>query len=265
MTYGGAGGTLEEEEEGPHHLDGAAAGGRADVELGVPLLAAAAGEALPPPPAAFTLRVPLCHIPPGARVAVAGPTGNGKSTLFRALLRLWPHARGSLHLNGRCLSSLTAQAQRACFALMPQRQDLLQGASLLENVLGPAAAAYPRDREAQLVSLLQGLGLQQLASQPLALHAPTPAQLSGSEVALLLLARVLARQGLVGGAARAEVVLLDEPTAGWREGERGAVLRALQGRPEIVLWITHGEVAAGGFFTHVLRIEGGVAQELVTV
>ena len=43
----------------------------------------------------------------GEFIVIVGPSGCGKSTLLRLIAGLDEYQQGSLHLNGRCIDSLT--------------------------------------------------------------------------------------------------------------------------------------------------------------
>ncbi len=88
---------LEEPEE---TAQAAPAGGRAAGRVTARNVSIAYGEGEP------VIRDLSIDIKAGETLAIVGPPGSGKTTLIRALLRLYPYQRGSLQLDGREVSEL---------------------------------------------------------------------------------------------------------------------------------------------------------------
>jgi manganese/iron transport system ATP-binding protein/manganese/zinc/iron transport system ATP- binding protein len=131
---------------------------------------------------------------PGEVVAVLGPNGGGKSTLFRALLGELPHRRGTVELPGR--PAYVPQTQRA-------RLDF--PVSALDVALMGAYGRTPwfrrlarSDRDAARGALAR-LGLEAEADERFG-------ALSGGQRQRVLIARALVQD--------APVLLLDEPLSG---------------------------------------------------
>jgi ATP-binding cassette, subfamily B, bacterial len=81
------------------------------------------------------------EIAPGERVALAGGTGSGKSTLTALVPRLYDPSAGRVLLDGHDVRDLTLDSLRGVVAVVPQEPVLLS-ASLRENVaLGRPDAA----------------------------------------------------------------------------------------------------------------------------
>ncbi len=179
-------------------------------------------------------------VPAGARLAVVGQTGAGKSTLVNILMRFWEYESGQILVlppTGAAveLRSLAGEQARRLFSVMPQSPHLFH-ATLRENlqVAAPAGAeltdAVLLDalRTAQLGVLLAGLpdGLDTTVGE-------TGRELSMGEIRRLALARALLRD--------VPCYVLDEPTESLDEATADTVLsavnEALRGRTMIM--ITH--------------------------
>lgn len=184
--------------------------------------------------------VDLC-VEPGQTAVVTGPSGAGKSTLLAVLLGFQPLAEGAYLLrteaDGRRVEAPADAAALARVAWTPQ-DALLFDSSLRGNL---ALARDPEDApdDAELTAVLGRVGLGPwLAAAPEGLDTPVGAGgrvLSGGQRQRLAVARALV--------ARADVVLLDEPTAHVGQDEALALMAdlraALAGRIAVV--VTHDE------------------------
>jgi len=73
------------------------------------------------------------RIATGSTLGLVGPTGSGKSTLIKLLLRQWMPQAGSLRWGGVALADYTLDALRAGIAWVPQ-EPILFSASVAENI-----------------------------------------------------------------------------------------------------------------------------------
>lgn len=73
------------------------------------------------------------QIKPGERVALIGPSGGGKSTIVKLILRLFDINGGSVLIDGQDISKFTQESLREQIALVPQ-DPILFHRSLLENI-----------------------------------------------------------------------------------------------------------------------------------
>lgn len=181
------------------------------------------------------------RVEPGQTAVVTGPSGAGKSTLLAVLLGFQPLAEGAYLLrteaDGRRVEAPADAAALARVAWTPQ-DALLFDSSLRGNL---ALARDPEDApdDAELTAVLGRVGLGPwLAAAPEGLDTPVGAGgrvLSGGQRQRLAVARALV--------ARADVVLLDEPTAHVGQDEALALMAdlraALAGRIAVV--VTHDE------------------------
>jgi putative ATP-binding cassette transporter len=117
------------------------------------------------------------HAGPGDSILLAGPSGSGKSSLFRAFAAIWPFSSGQV-------------AQPADAMFIPQRPYFPDG-SLRDALAYPSPASDYND--AALRQALADALLPQLAEQ-LDLEAAWGQKLSGGEQQRLAIARVLLKK-----------------------------------------------------------------------
>jgi ATP-binding cassette subfamily B protein len=73
------------------------------------------------------------RIAPGETVALVGPSGAGKTTIFQLLLRFYDPAAGKITLDGQNLRDIGRETLRGAMALVPQ-DPVIFGASARENI-----------------------------------------------------------------------------------------------------------------------------------
>ena len=73
------------------------------------------------------------HIPAGSTVAIVGPTGSGKTTLVRLLLRFYDPSNGSIKVDGIDVRKIKLSSLRESIALVSQRVTLFPE-SVRENI-----------------------------------------------------------------------------------------------------------------------------------
>ncbi|HEV7950675.1 MAG TPA: thiol reductant ABC exporter subunit CydD [Glaciihabitans sp.] len=143
----------------------------------------------------------------GRWLVVSGPSGSGKSTLLTVLLGYLTPTAGQYLLNGRSATTLDPSALRQHIAWAPQEGHLFDSTLRANLLLARSRDDAPTD--AEMLDVLDGVGLGLfVATLPLGLDTRVGsegAQLSGGQRQRVAVARTLL--------TRAEVVLLDEPTA----------------------------------------------------
>jgi ABC-type branched-subunit amino acid transport system ATPase component/ABC-type branched-subunit amino acid transport system permease subunit len=176
-------------------------------------------------------------------VGVIGPNGAGKSTLFNCITGLLPIDSGRLIVGGRDTKSVpTREVVRLGLARTFQHVQLVEQLSVLENVMLGGHTRCTRGTIAAALGLaldqerfLKDQALIQLARVGLADQADKPAlSLSLGQQRLVEIARALC--------ASPKLLLLDEPAAGLRYGEKvdlAALLRELRREGLSILLVEH--------------------------
>ncbi|NDA47110.1 MAG: ATP-binding cassette domain-containing protein [Alphaproteobacteria bacterium] len=89
--------------------------------------------AYPTRPETYVLKDISLHIRPGETIAIVGPSGGGKSTLFQLLMRFYDPLQGSIRIDGVTLTHTEPDLLRARMALVPQ-DPVIFGASVKDNI-----------------------------------------------------------------------------------------------------------------------------------
>jgi ATP-binding cassette subfamily B protein len=175
----------------------------------------------------------------GQHVAVAGPSGIGKSTLVSLLLRLYDPGHGRVLIDGRDIRDYTLASLRAQISVVLQ-DTLLFAATVRDNIAYGAAKAAPQEVEAAARLANAHEFIQALPKGYDTLLGERGVTLSGGQRQRLAIARAAIR--------KAPILILDEPATGLDEENERAVLDALAR-------LAHGRTTF--FITHDLRIAAG--------
>lgn len=165
---------------------------------------------------------------PGEHLAVVGPSGIGKSTLFALIAGLLVPARGELLIGGRPVHRPDGDPYAARRALIPQEAYVF-GGTLRDNLLYMCPGGAPATA---VESAVRAVGLDRVAHALGGLDARIdPSALSQGERQLVALARVYL--------APARLVLLDEATCHLDPAAEARAERAFADRPGTLLVIAH--------------------------
>jgi zinc transport system ATP-binding protein len=183
-------------------------------------------------------------------VAILGANGSGKSTLVRGILGLAQHHGGSICAFGTPISQLR---DRWRLGYVPQQNTLAQGipATVREVVAsGRLSHTRPWKRTTAVdhAKVRDAIALVGLAGSERTLVT----ELSGGQQRRVLVARALAGD--------AEVLLLDEPTAGVDAENQQALadtLATLAGGGATILLVAHELGPAASIVSRVLVLSGG--------
>ncbi len=167
----------------------------------------------------WTLKDVSFTVKPGEQVAVVGPTGAGKTTIFKLLLRWYDVQRGYIRLNGRDISTLKRSELRKQFGVVFQdgvlfSEDVLNNIRMLSEDVSLQCVRETARKigvESHIMSLPDGYETR--------LHSGGE-QLSEGQRQYLALARALVHEP--------DVLLFDEATASMDTKTETELLSALQ-------------------------------------
>lgn len=155
----------------------------------------------------------------GELLAVLGPNGVGKSTLFRCIMGLLPRYDGEITVNGKAAKDIAIREMAKIVAFIPQSHAPVFNYSVFDVVLMGTSAQVsavntPRRKQFELAeSAIDRLGVTHLRDRGYM-------QISGGERQLVLIARALAQN--------AKVLVMDEPTSSLDYGNQIRILSQIK-------------------------------------
>jgi ATP-binding cassette subfamily C protein len=186
----------------------------------------------------------------GQGVAIIGPSASGKSTLARALMGVWPAARGRVCLDGASIEHWDSAQLGRYVGYLPQDVELFDG-TVAANI-----ARFDPDADARdVIQAARDAGAHEMA-----LRLPQGyetrigdggAALSSGQRQRIALARALYGQPFI--------VVLDEPNSNLdSEGEDALIeaMRSVRRRGGIVVVVTHRPTAISGVDLVAVLIDG---------
>jgi putative ABC transport system ATP-binding protein len=199
----------------------------------------------------------------GEFVAIMGPSGCGKSTLLNLIAGLEVADDGEISIADETITGKSeddlARMRRRHIGVVFQFFNLLEGMSVLENVVLPAVIAGTKRKPAETRArdLLDLLGLADKAKD-------SPGLLSGGQRQRLAIARALANEPTL--------LLADEPT-GALDSEGGhevlELFKRLHSDGQTIVMVTHNEEVAAAADRIVRmrdgRIESGIRADVPAV
>lgn len=178
-----------------------------------------------------TLDVPVSGI-----LGLQGPSGRGKSTLLKLLMRYWNPQSGVITLSGEALPAVDAHARRRLQTMMSQETYLFDG-TIADNL----RIAAPQATDAEIrEALRKASALQLVESLPQGVDTPVGelgSRLSEGERQRIGLARMFLRD--------ARLYLFDEPTSRLDSLNEAYILQSINGLVEesgaAVVLVSHRE------------------------
>ncbi len=140
----------------------------------------------------------------GETLALVGPSGAGKSTLFDLLLHFYQPDSGTIHIDGTDSATVSLEALRGCFALVPQNPALFHG-TVIDNIryARPGASQGDVEKAARIAHAHEFI--EKLPEGYHSQLGDAGLGLSGGQKQRLAIARALL--------ADAPILLLDEATS----------------------------------------------------
>jgi ATP-binding cassette subfamily B protein len=170
------------------------------------------------------------EVQPGRRVAIVGPTGAGKTTIIKLLMRFYDPSSGSIRLDGQDLGKLNRRAVRRIFGMVLQDTWLFHG-SIMDNILYGRLSATDEEvmeaaRKAQVDAFIRSLpkGYHMMINEE-------SDNISHGQKQLITIARTIL--------ADPRVLILDEATSSVDTRTEGLIQQALeqlmQGRTSFII------------------------------
>lgn len=187
----------------------------------------------------------------GELLAVLGPNGVGKSTLFRCLLGFLKPVGGEILVDGKELGAYSQRELAKKIAYIPQSHSPAFDHTVLDSVLMGMTAqlgVFEQPGQAQrekAMQMLRALGMEKLFDRGCM-------KISGGERQLMLLARALVQD--------ASMLIMDEPTANLDYGNSCRVMervKRLGQKGYTIIFSTHDPNQAFSYATKVLALKDG--------
>jgi ABC-type multidrug transport system fused ATPase/permease subunit len=212
------------------------------------------------------------HVSPGEKVALAGHSGAGKSTIIQLLLRFYEPQKGEILVDDQPLSSWDLNSLRSHIGIVPQ-EVLLFGGSIRENI----SYAKPNASEEELIEAAKKANAWQFISKfpegMDTLVGERGVKLSGGQRQRIAIARAILKDP--------SILVLDEATSSLDAESESLVQEALdelmKGRTTIIIAhrlatirkvdriyaLSDGEIVEEGSHSELLAQENGFYSNLV--
>ena len=187
----------------------------------------------------------------GELLAVLGPNGVGKSTLFRCLLGFLKPVGGEILVDGKELGAYSRRELAKKIAYIPQSHSPAFDHTVLDSVLMGMTAqlgVFEQPGQAQrekAMQMLRALGMEKLFDRGCM-------KISGGERQLMLLARALVQD--------ASMLIMDDPTANLDYGNSCRVMERVKRLGQngyTIIFSTHDPNQAFSYATKVLALKDG--------
>ena len=209
----------------------------------------------------------------GETVALVGPSGAGKTTMFQLLLRFYDVISGSIQINGQDIRQLALHDLRNMMAIVPQ-DPVIFSANVLENIRYGRHGASDAEVIAAAEAAQVAQFIAQLPEGYQTFLGERGTRLSGGQRQRIAIARAILKD--------APILLLDEATSALdAESEilvQQGLTAAMQGRTTLIIAhrlatvqkadrivvMEHGDIAETGS-PEALRLQSGLYARLANL
>ncbi len=208
---------------------------------------------LPPGQQQAALQMVTFQVKPGEALGVIGQSGSGKSSLARAIMGVWPPARGKIRLDGASLDQYDPDVLGAYIGYLPQRVQLFDG-TIAENI---ARMSLTPDDQAVIKAAKKAAAHNMILEFADGYDTRVTAnggRLSGGQIQRIGLARAMYGDPVI--------LVLDEPNSNLdNDGSEAlnAAIRQMKSDGNAVLIMAH-RPAAIQECNLILMLEGGVVK-----
>jgi ATP-binding cassette subfamily C protein len=193
------------------------------------------------------------RLEPGQALALVGPSAAGKTTLIKALLGIWPIARGEVRLDGATHDQWDPEVLGASIGYVPQNVELIEG-TIAENI----ARFDPAATSEQVLAAAKAAGLDDLI-KAMPDGYDTPVSQGGASLSAGQRQRIGLAAALYGDP---HLLVLDEANSNLDAAGDAALADAIAGvrqRKGIVVMITHRPATLGPISHIAVMQEGRLA------
>ncbi|WP_171040279.1 ABC transporter ATP-binding protein/permease [Pseudoalteromonas sp. S1612] len=159
------------------------------------------------------------HVNPGAKVAVVGASGAGKSSLARLLYRFYELSSGAIKIDNQAINTVTLASLREAIAIVPQ-DTVLFNTSIRENIhYGRPSASEDEVNKAINMAHLTDF-INSLDKGDKTLVGERGLKVSGGEKQRIAIARAILKQS--------PILIFDEATSALDSQSEQAILNAMR-------------------------------------
>ncbi|WP_171039577.1 ABC transporter ATP-binding protein/permease [Pseudoalteromonas sp. S1609] len=159
------------------------------------------------------------NVNPGAKVAVVGASGAGKSSLARLLYRFYELSSGAIKIDNQAINTVTLASLRKAIAIVPQ-DTVLFNTSIRENIHygRPSASEDEVNKAINMAHLTDFINSLDIGDKTLV--GERGLKVSGGEKQRIAIARAILKQS--------PILIFDEATSALDSQSEQAILNAMQ-------------------------------------